>query len=97
MASDSFRKVLDEVRPTFLIMDIEGSEVDLADETIDLECLQKICVEVHPGMVGDEATSRLVESLLKRGFQLNLSSSQGDVLFFIRPIRQAPALQNKVA
>ncbi|MEZ6126254.1 MAG: FkbM family methyltransferase [Planctomycetaceae bacterium] len=83
--SVSFQDVLNEVRPTFLIMDIEGSEVSLADESIDLTGVRKICVEVHPGITGDDRTSALVRSLLNRGFQLELSSSRGDVLFFQRP------------
>jgi len=89
VVADSFSAILNELKPTFLIMDIEGSEVDLADESIDLSCLNKICVEIHPQIVGDEATSVLVQSLLNRGFQLQLSSSQGDVLFFNRPADSA--------
>lgn len=81
----SLSDVLAEVRPTFLVMDIEGSETDLADESIDLSGIQKMCIEVHPQIAGDEATSELISSLLKRGFQLELSSSKGDVLFFRRP------------
>lgn len=83
--ADAFQDVVKEINPTFLIMDIEGSEVDLADNSIDLRGINKICVEVHPTIVGDAATSRLVQSLLGRGFELHLSSSKGDVLFFQRP------------
>lgn len=84
VASDAFADVVREVQPTFLVMDIEGSEVDLADESIDLASITKICVEVHPQITGDEAISRLVQSLLNRGFYLSISSSKGDVLFFQR-------------
>lgn len=91
ISSDSFQDVVREVQPTFLVMDIEGSEVDLADESIDLGCIKKICVEVHPGIVGDESTSRFIQSLLNRGFQLELSSSKGDVLFFHRSMTQSAA------
>jgi len=95
--SDSFRTVVDEVRPTFLIMDIEGSEVDLADDSIDLSCLEKICVEVHPRIAGDEATSRFVQSLMNRGFDLKLSSCQGDVLYFERPTAAAQHTEPQAA
>lgn len=86
VSSDGFQDVVQEVQPTFLVMDIEGSEVDLADESIDLGGITKICVEVHPNIVGDEPTSRFIQSLLNRGFQLELSSSRGDVLFFHRSV-----------
>lgn len=87
--SDSFQDVLAEVKPTFLIMDIEGAEVDLADESIELSGVNKVCVEVHPTIAGDERTSQFIQSLLTRGFQLELSSSRGDVLFFRRGVAQA--------
>ena len=77
-------------------MDIEGSEVDLADESIDLGCITKICVEVHPNIVGDEPTSRFIQSLLNRGFRLELSSSKGDVLFFQRATAE-PVAQLRAA
>lgn len=97
VATDSFADVVRDVQPSFLVMDIEGAEIGLADESIDLGCISKICVEVHPTIVGDQATSRLIQSLLNRGFQLELTSSKADVLFFQRsaeaaseqPIRQA--------
>ena len=95
--SDSFQTVLDQIRPTFLIMDIEGTETDLADESIDLSCLKKICVEVHPQITGDEATSRLVQSLMNRGFELQLSSCQGDVLYFQRPAAAAGQSEQQAA
>lgn len=95
--SDSFQSVLQEVRPTFLIMDIEGSEVDLVDEAIDLSCLQKICVEVHPQIAGDEATSQLVRSLMNRGFDLHLTSCEGDVLYFQRSAASVEQVEQQAA
>lgn len=86
--SSSFAEVLAEVRPTFLILDIEGAEVSLCDPSIDLSSVCRICMEVHPTVAGDEATSELIGSLLTRGFHLVLSSSHGDVLYFER---EAPA------
>lgn len=94
--SDAFQDVVQEVQPTFLVMDIEGSEVDLADETIDLGSITKICVEVHPNIAGIESTSRFIQSLLNRGFYLDLSSSEGDVLFFQRATGQS-AVQLRAA
>jgi FkbM family methyltransferase len=96
VSSDAFQDVVRDVQPTFLVMDIEGSEVDLADESIDLGCITKICVEVHPNIVGDEPTSRFIQSLLNRGFRLELSSSKGDVLFFQRATAE-PVAQLRAA
>ncbi|NQU22880.1 MAG: FkbM family methyltransferase [Candidatus Nealsonbacteria bacterium] len=82
--SVSFNSLMRQVRPTFLVVDIEGAEVDLADPSVDLQCVEKICVEVHPRIVGDEATSHLIGSLVARGFILRLSESRADVLYFER-------------
>ena len=82
--SISFNEAIQKHRPTFLICDIEGGEIHLADESIDLSGVQKLCIEVHPKIAGDLATSNLIRSLLNKGFTLNLSNSENDVLFFRR-------------
>ena len=78
------QQLIDELQPTFLIMDIEGAEVDLADEGLNLHSLRKLCIEMHPHIVGDEAITGLVSSLIRQGFTLRLKESQDDVLFFSR-------------
>ena len=78
------QSLIDELQPSFLIMDIEGAEVDLADARLDLHSLKKLCIEMHPQIVGDEAISNLVGSLIQRGFQLRMSECRDDVLFFSR-------------
>ena len=76
--------VLSEVRPTFLIIDIEGGELDLADPSVDLAGVRKVCLEVHPHIIGDDGVSRVVAALIARGFELCLSESRGIVLYFER-------------
>ena len=78
------QELLDTIRPTFLIMDIEGAEVDLADASLDLSTLNKLCIEMHPHIVGDRAITRLVARLVEQGFTWQLRESKQDVLFFSR-------------
>jgi FkbM family methyltransferase len=80
----SLQSLIDSIRPSFLIMDIEGAEVDLADERLDLASLKKLCIEMHPHIVGHEAVSRLIGRLIAQGFNLNLRESKQDVLYFSR-------------
>jgi FkbM family methyltransferase len=82
--SISFSEAIKKHKPTFVICDIEGGEVQLADESIDLSGVQKLCIEIHPKIAGDFATSNLIRSLLNKGFTLNLTESENDVLFFRR-------------
>ena len=88
--SVSFNSLMRRIRPSFLVVDIEGAEVDLADPSVNLQCVKKICVEVHPRIVGDEATSRLIGSLVARGFILKIPEGKADVLYFERPARPSP-------
>jgi FkbM family methyltransferase len=89
--SASLPEVLHRLRPTFLVADIEGGELDLADERVDLSSVQRICVEVHPHITGDEGVSRLIEALLGKGFSLRLGQSRGCVLLFERMARVSAA------
>jgi FkbM family methyltransferase len=76
--------VLARVRPTFLIVDIEGGELDLADPRVDLCGVRKLCIEMHPHIIGNEGVSRIIATLHQRGFALQLGESRGQVLYFER-------------
>ena len=65
-------------------MDVEGAEVDLAAETLDLGPLKKLCIEMHPHIVGDEAITRLISNLIRQGFTLRLTECRDEVLYFSR-------------
>jgi FkbM family methyltransferase len=80
----SLQSLIDSIKPSFLIMDIEGAEVDLADEKLDLGSLRKLCIEMHPQVVGHEAVTRVIGRLIAQGFALNLRESKQDVLYFSR-------------
>lgn len=80
----SLQSLIDSIRPSFLIMDIEGGEIDLASESLNLDSLQKLCIEMHPHILGDEAVTRIIGRLIAQGFSLNLRESKQDVLFFSR-------------
>lgn len=80
-------EVLSEVRPTFLIVDIEGGEADLASDRVSLAGVNKICLEMHPHLLGDDGVSRVTAALIAKGFDLCVSESRGPVLFFTRSRR----------
>jgi FkbM family methyltransferase len=80
----SLQTLIDSIQPSFLIMDIEGAEVDLADERLNLGSLKKLCIEMHPHIVGHEAVTRVIGRLIAQGFALNLRESKQDVLYFSR-------------
>lgn len=75
----SWDAVVAEVRPTALIIDIEGGEVDLF-QSCDLGPIQRIVVEIHPTMCSLSGMAGMFESLHRQGFRNNAGLDQGTVL-----------------
>jgi len=73
-----------ELSPTFLIIDVEGAEVDILTGA-DLPGVSKICLEIHPGAVGEQKISAMIGSLMGHGFVIDFTLCDGDVLFLYRP------------
>lgn len=79
----SFSGMLATVCPTYLICDIEGGEVPLLIDT-PLDGVKKICIEIHPHIIGNRACSQLVQKLLAEGFDCDWKISGGYVFYFYR-------------
>lgn len=77
------RTVLDTFAPTYLIVDIEGGEIDLFDG-LDLTGIGHVCLEVHPRQTGPEAVERLFASFAQQGFTLARTSRLENVVLFER-------------
>lgn len=74
---------LRRVRPTFLIVDIEGGEFELFAEA-DLSSVKKICVETHPDVLDNATLSGMLASLVARGFAIDFTLLRKNVLFLHR-------------
>jgi FkbM family methyltransferase len=61
--------LLAEHQPTFLIVDVEGQESRLFDDT-DLPGVEKICIELHPHIVGNRAAWHTLARLAELGFEM---------------------------
>lgn len=72
------------VRPTFLIVDIEGGEGDLF-ALADLSGVKKICVETHAHIIGNDGVSQMLAHLFAQGFCLDLGIIQKYVFYLYRP------------
>lgn len=72
------------VRPTFLIVDIEGGEVEFF-AAARLDGVRKICVETHPGTLGDASLSGMFARLFAQGFALDFSLMRKNVFYLYRP------------
>ena len=60
-------ELLTQLRPTFLIMDIEGGESEIF-EMINLEGINKIAVELHTAVIGQARVDDILNRLATEGF-----------------------------
>lgn len=74
---------LARVRPTFMIVDIEGGEAEFFAGA-NLAGVRKICVETHPDVLGDRVLSEMFAALVADGFALDFSLIRKNVFFFHR-------------
>lgn len=77
------RDVLAEFRPTYMVVDIEGGEIDLF-KGLRLDGVEKLCLEIHPAQTGQAAVDELFASLARQGFALERTSRLKNVVFFRR-------------
>ena len=75
---------LEQRKPTFLIVDIEGGEGEFFAYA-DLTGVKKICLETHADVLGDDGISNVFSRLLNQGFVLDFSCIRKNVFFFYRP------------
>ena len=75
---------LARVKPSFLIVDIEGGEAEFFSGA-ELSSVRKICVETHPDVLGDRVLSEMFAGLVAQGFALDFSLIRKNVFFFHRP------------
>jgi len=67
--------------PNVLIIDIEGAEqfIDFAQTPVSVN---KIIIELHPAVIGQEATYNIVASLIAQGFRV--AREESDTFVFLR-------------
>ncbi|MEM0915062.1 MAG: FkbM family methyltransferase [Planctomycetota bacterium] len=71
------------IRPTFLIMDIEGGEIDIID-AIEFDTIEKIAMEVHPQKTGQAAIDGMDARLREAGFQREWAGEDDQHVFYAR-------------
>lgn len=81
-------EVVAELRPTVLVMDIEGGELDLLTHA-DLSGLRAVVLELHPNAYGREGHSACRRFLRRAGLVRVPSLCRRDVFAFARPDQAA--------
>jgi FkbM family methyltransferase len=74
---------LARIRPSFLIVDIEGGEYEFFND-IDLQHVRKICIEVHPHVLGNDRVTEILSWLFAAGFSLEIGYVRKYVFYLYR-------------
>lgn len=72
---------LARIRPSFLIVDIEGGEAEFFADA-NLASVRKICVETHADVLGNELLSAMFARIIGQGFALDFSLMRKNVFYF---------------
>jgi FkbM family methyltransferase len=72
---------LDEIRPTFIILDIEGAERDIFDGA-DLQGVRKIMMELHQDLIGRAGVRKIFETLAAKDFAYDQHHSSRAIVTF---------------
>ena len=81
----SFAGALEAIRPTVLVVDIEGGERELFRTVDRLAGVRKICMEVHPWIIGADGVQEVRDRLERDGFTRDPQLSSERVWFLARP------------
>jgi FkbM family methyltransferase len=78
-----FNDELARIRPSFLIIDIEGGEHDFI-RYARLDGVSKVCIELHPNVIGSQAVSEVEAFFIDQGFREEPAVSDSEHKLYIR-------------
>ncbi|WP_051440413.1 FkbM family methyltransferase [Ensifer aridi] len=78
---ENFNAVLASIRPTMIVCDIEGGEIELF-RNADLSGVKKVFLEVHQRRIGRRAMKELFDYFHARDFHYDQAHSEGAVVLF---------------
>ena len=92
----SFEEARASIRPTLLIVDIEGGELELIRHA-RLDGIRHILIELHPDVIGEEGCEAVVATLARAGFDIQPAMWGSDSVFtFERAADGAPSAETRV-
>lgn len=77
--------ILLDSRSNFLIIDIEGGEKQLIYK-INFNLVDKLLIEIHPHVIGNNQSTKIIAYLFEKGFELDFAVSKGIVFYFTKPL-----------
>lgn len=74
---------IDRIKPTFMIVDIEGGEADFFAYA-RLDGVNKICIETHADLIGNSGVTEVFDHIFRQGFSLDFGCIRKNVFYFYR-------------
>lgn len=84
LEADGFGEIFERLRPTYLVMDVEGAETSLLTSLDSFGPLRAICLETHPHIVGEDRIEAMIAHLTRRGFAIGREPGESRVMFLER-------------
>lgn len=78
-----FNDELARIRPSFLVLDIEGGEQDFI-RYAQLDGVQKVCIELHPHVIGPVAVTEVEGFFKRQGFYEDIETSDPEHKLYLR-------------
>lgn len=79
--SKLFNHIIDSFKPTMIICDIEGGELDLFRDACLLG-VKKVYMEIHQNVLGRRGVRKLFDIMSSKGFHYDQWHSKGSVVLF---------------
>ncbi|QFT01066.1 hypothetical protein FIV06_26795 [Labrenzia sp. THAF191b] len=77
----SINKIVEEFRPTFIVCDIEGGELDLLPN-MNLFGVTRVLVEIHSRVIGRKGVKQLFDAMSSKNFHYDQFHSSKSVVLF---------------
>lgn len=78
----SLQTVINEEKPSFMLIDIEGGEQSLFDGIVELPTVHSLLIELHQKVIGRDGIKRFFEKMHQLGFGYDQRFSHGKVVLF---------------
>ena len=95
MPSYALGDLIDEVRPSVIVADIEGGEID-AFEGLSLDGVRMVIIELHTSVYGLEGQRKILKHFDELGFRAEKEYLPGSVWILRRfPVEEAPRIYTR--
>jgi FkbM family methyltransferase len=80
----NINSIIERIKPTYLIIDVEGYELQLIHSISGFINIRKIQIEIHPTIIGEYAPKEIEFILTNQGFLKDTNLSSQNQFYFYR-------------